>query len=130
MKKLFIITASIFLFISCSSGSDKYVDMVKHGSFNSYTDATVGEIFDAVFEHTSWESFIADDDNKRYVECSGEFYNSNNDTWHDFTIQFRITGEDTWRVYYAEVDGEYQDINESINIILYAYKDLIADDNY
>ena len=130
MKKIFVITVSIFLIIvSCSSGSDKYADMVKHGSFNSYPNVTVGEIFETVFEHTDWESFIADDDNKRYVECSGEFHNPDDDTWHYFLIQFKITGEETWRIYYAEVDGESQDIEESVSIILYAYEEFASVDN-
>lgn len=119
MKKLFIFVIFLIL-VSC--GNDKYVELVKGGSFNSYPNVTIETLLESVFDNIEWDSFIAEDDNKRYVECVGDFYDENLDERYDFTMQFKITGDDTFSLYYVELDGESLNVSQSIREIIAIYE--------
>ena len=99
MKKLFIITASIFLFIISCSSDGGYIDMVKHGAFEAYPDVTVGEMVDAIFDEVEWEEIVAEDGND-YVNMHGTLEGDK------ASIQFRILDDESWIVYALEINGK------------------------
>lgn len=123
MKKLFILILSAMM-ISC--GSDKYVELVKGGSFNSYPNVNIETLLETVFDNIEWESFIAEDDNKRYVECVGQYYDESMEEWYDVLMQFKITGDDSFSLYYVELDGESLNVGQSVKEIVQIYEKLAS----
>lgn len=94
MKKLVCILISLlFILISCSN-----VDLVKHGSFNSYPDVTVGEMVDAIFDDVEWEEIVATDGND-YVNMHGTLGGNS------ALIQFKILDDGSWIVHALEING-------------------------
>lgn len=92
---LVVIVLLSFLF---GGGEDKYVSMVKNGTFYDYPDVTVGDMVKVALDDLSWESFVADDGN-RYVNATGIMEGS------ELLLQFRIKG-DTFELNALECDGE------------------------
>lgn len=121
MKKLFIFILSMIL-ISC--GSDEYVELVKGGSLNSYPNINIETLLETVFDNIEWESFIAEEDNKRYVECVGRYYDENMEEWYDVLMQFKITGDDSFSLYYIELDGESLSVKQSVKDIVQIYESI------
>ncbi|MEI0530668.1 hypothetical protein R4I97_03810 [Brachyspira pilosicoli] len=121
MKKLFIFILSMIL-ISC--GSDEYVELVKSGAFNSYPNINIETLLETVFDNIEWESFIAEEDNKRYVECVGQYYDENMEEWYDVLMQFKITGDDSFSLYYIELDGESLSVKQSVKDIVQIYESI------
>lgn len=104
MRKIFILTTLIILFIVSCFGNSENIDLVKNGAFNSYPDITVGKMVDTIFEKVNWEEIIADDGNS-YVNMYG--YTEDDD---EALIQFRIkynedNGEKYWEVNALEING-------------------------
>lgn len=98
MRKIFILSTLIILFIVSCFDSSENIDMVKNGSFNSYPNVTVGEIADTIFTKVKYKEIIADDGNS-YVNLYGYAEDD------EVLIQFRIN-ETSWKVYAVEVNGE------------------------
>jgi len=78
------------------------IEGVKGGTFYEYPDVTIEDLFDEVFDHTSWE-FIGTDSDYDFVEFSGTMQSYGYD--FDVTIQFMIDGDEfeVWSIY---IDGE------------------------
>lgn len=81
---LVIIMAST---LSSGRSGDKYVQIVKDGTFEAYPRMTVGEAFEGFLDNLKWESGLSDD-NVRFVNVTGEaFYN---DKEVEVVIQFVV----------------------------------------
>ncbi|WP_298706548.1 hypothetical protein [uncultured Veillonella sp.] len=95
---LIVITALI-----AGCGHDKYVKIVREGSFYSYPNIPIGKAFDNFFDDSKWKSFTTDD-KERVVEFTGKCLFLNKKA--DVKIQFTINKDETFNVNYASLNGE------------------------
>ncbi|NBI10651.1 zinc-ribbon domain-containing protein [Colidextribacter sp. OB.20] len=111
-KIIELVSAVILLVIimasTLSSGrtGDKYVQIVRDGTFEAYPQMTVGEAFGGFLDNPKWESGLSDD-NVRFVNVTGEaLYN---DEEVELVIQFIVDEKSEMFHYNAcEVDGTPQ----------------------
>lgn len=87
-----------------SGGNDKYIQMVKSGSFEAYPQKTVGEAFDGFLGNPKWESGISED-GVRFVNVTGKFYYYDEEA--NIIVQFIIENEKTESFLYntCELNG-------------------------
>lgn len=92
-KIIELVVAVILLVViavsSMSSGgeSDKYVQMVKDGTFDAYPQMTVGKAFDCFLDAPKWESGLSEN-NERFVNVKGGI--SYDDEKAEILIQFIV----------------------------------------
>lgn len=98
MTLLLIMTALI-----AGCGNDKYVDIVRNGSFYGYPNIKIGKAFDQFFEDSKWKSFTTDDD-ERVVEFTGKCLVLNQKA--KVLIQFTINKDETFEVNYSSINDE------------------------
>ena len=68
MKKLFLLTTTLFFIVSCST--DPTISRIQEGTFNDCSKATIGNLADNFFSNPSWEAIVGTDGNN-YVNLSG-----------------------------------------------------------
>lgn len=68
MKKLFLLTTTLFFLVSCST--DPTINRIQEGTFNDCSKATIGDLVDNFFSNPKWEAIEATDGNN-YVNLSG-----------------------------------------------------------
>lgn len=82
---------------------DKYIQMVKNGTLESYPQMTVGEAFDGYLNNPKWETGLTED-KQRFVNVKGGilYYDEN----AEIAVQFFVNEKDNSFQYYAcEVNG-------------------------
>lgn len=89
--------------MSSGGGSDKYVQMVKDGTFDAYPQMTVGKAFDGFLDAPKWESGLSEN-NERFVNVKGGI--SYYDEKAELLIQF-VVDEKTGSFQYnaCEING-------------------------
>ena len=82
---------------------DKYIQMVKNGTLESYPQMTVGEAFDGYLNNPKWESGLSED-RQRFVNVKGGILYYEKDA--EIVVQFFVNEKDDTFWYNAcEVNG-------------------------
>lgn len=104
---VFLLITFMVLVPKLGGGSDdKYIQMVKNGTLESYPQMTVGEAFDGYLDNPKWETGMTED-KQRFVNVKGGilYYDEN----AEIAVQFFINEKDKSFQYYAcEVNGQPQ----------------------
>ena len=79
------------------------VSSVRDGTMNMAPDVPIGKAFNQFFDKGSWKSFTSTK-NERIVEFNGE--SKIFDETVKTKIQFKLTGDDAFRLDYVGIDGE------------------------
>ena len=82
---------------------DADISKVREGHMNDMPNVPIGKAFDQAFDKGSWQAFTSTE-NERIVEFNGEnkIFNETVKT----KIQFKLTGDDAFRLDYVGIDGE------------------------
>ncbi len=85
---------------------NNYINMVKNGSPEAYSNITYGDAFDAFFHNCEWQYFESED-KRNVVEFHGDCMYGDNKV--KVLIQFVVNKEQgTFHVWTAAIDGEEQ----------------------
>lgn len=116
-----IISAVVLLFLLIPSESNKYIDIVKNGTLNSYQSVTVGKAFDNFFTDEKWEHFTSDK-NENVVEFTGNYHI--NDKKYNALVQFKVNKENSkFEVTYFEINGKSQSLLSWTSLLSTIYED-------
>lgn len=110
--KLFVFAALLILVTAliAGCGHDKYVKVVREGSFSSYPNVKIGDAFDQFFADEEWKSFESDK-GQRIVDFKGRLQYRGEDA--DFHMQFILYKDDSFEVEYAAIN------DKPLNLLLY-----------
>ena len=114
----------IFLFSFFGFGGDKYLNIVKQGSFDSYPTVKIGKSFNQYFLNPEWDSFESTRGDN-VVEFTGQCYFLDEVT--DVTMQFVIYADETMSVEYLSLDNETQDDVMTAILISTVMEDYLLD---
>ena len=96
---VFLLITFMVLVPKLGGGSDdKYIQMVKNGTLESYPQMTVGEAFDGYLDNPKWETGLTED-KQRFVNVKGGilYYDEN----AEIAVQFFVNEKDNSFQYYA-----------------------------
>lgn len=117
--KLIVGVILLVVFTVCAlkfgGSDDKYIQMVKNGTLESYPQMTVGEAFDEYLNNPKWETGLTED-KQRFVNVTGGilYYDEN----AEIAVQFFVNEKDKSFQYYAcEVNGQPQ--NDAVVLELF-----------
>ena len=122
IKLYLIVFLVVLIFTGC--GGNKYINIVKHGSFNDYPDYTVDDLMDAFIDNGAVVTYeyLRADDNKDYVNINIETVDL-----IDMILQFRVSAKrDTFALTAVELDGEnatQSEISEFVELLVSIYKE-------
>ena len=104
----------LVLMVSGCAGEHKYVQLVKEGTMQMEPNIKIGKAFDEFFGNPKWKYFDATDGSK-VVEFDGEC------TWWGAeahcTIQFLITSETTFELWWVKINNQELNKIESAAIL-------------
>lgn len=126
LKRIVSFVAIISLLV-CMNGYkvqrdvEKFVTMVKEGTFESHPNVTIEEGFEKFFDNTDWE-YVNSDIGYDIVEFRGSFNYENQDVLT--VMQFHIYEDNTFEPNYlafVDVSQEKNILYDLINIVMSSY---------
>ncbi len=101
---VFLLAAVIVIPILTSGGiGDKYIQIVKNGTLNTYPQKTVGEAFDGYLDNPKWESGLSED-KQRFVNVKGGILYYEKEA--EIVVQFLVNEEyDSFQYNACEING-------------------------
>lgn len=103
-----IATVIVLFLLIMPRESNKYINIVKSGTLNSYQSVSVGKAFDNFFTNEKWTYFTSDK-NENVVEFTGNYYI--NDKKYNALIQFTVNKESSkFEMTYFEINGKSQNL--------------------
>lgn len=114
----------VLLFSFFGFWDDKYLNIVKQGSFESYPTIEIEKAFNQYFLEPEWESFESTRGDN-VVEFTGQCYFL--DMLTDVKMQFIVYSDETFSVEYLSLDNETQDDVMTAILISTVMEDYLLD---
>lgn len=108
-----VVMAALLLLVTAlvaGCGNDKYVEIVREGSFASHPNIKIGDAFDQFFANEKWESFESDS-GQRIVDFKGRLQYKGEDA--DYHMQFEVDKKNNFEVKYAAIN------DKPLNLLFY-----------